>query len=128
MGQDARIRLIEKENGGCASARQAGLENANGRYIGFIDPDDFIDINMYHKLLKAAMCGNFDISLCGYNEYYENTGKIKPAADSLWYPYLDGCYDEEKINELITYCRVAIWRGIYRKAFLEKTTSDFIRI
>ena len=125
MGQDARIRLIEKENGGCASARQAGLENANGRYIGFIDPDDFIDINMYHKLLKAAMCGNFDISLCGYNEYYENTGKIKPAADSLWYPYLDGCYDEEKINELITYCRVAIWRGIYRKAFLEKNNIRF---
>lgn len=96
MEQDARIRLIEKENGGCASARQAGLENASGRYIGFIDPDDFVDENMYRKLLKVALCGNFDISLCGYNEYYENTGKVKPAEDSLWYPYLDGCYDEQK--------------------------------
>lgn len=125
MKQDSRIRLIEKENGGCASARQTGLENATGRYVGFIDPDDFIDENMYRKLLKAAMCGNFDISLCGYNEYYENTGKTSPADDSLWYPYLDGCYDSDKIIELITYCRVAIWRGIYRKEFLEKNKIGF---
>lgn len=125
MEQDTRIRLIEKENGGCASARQAGLENASGRYIGFVDPDDFVDENMYRKLLKAALCGNFDISLCGYNEYYENSGKVKPAEDSLWYPYLDGCYDEQKIKELITYCRVAIWRGIYRREFLEKNNLRF---
>lgn len=125
MKKDSRIRLIEKGNGGCASARQAGLEHAVGRYIGFIDPDDFIDENMYRKLLKEAMCGNFDISLCGYNEYYENTGKIKPAEDSLWYPYLDGCYDSDKINELITYCRVAIWRGIYRREFIEGNGIGF---
>lgn len=123
--QDSRIRLIEKENGGCASARQVGLENARGRYVGFMDPDDFIDENMYRKLLNAAMCGNFDISLCGYNEYYDNTGRIRPAEDSLWYPYIDGCYDRDKIKELITYCRVAIWRGIYRKEFLESNQIKF---
>lgn len=125
MEQDSRIRLIEKENGGCASARQVGIENAAGRYIGFIDPDDFIDENMYRKLLKAAMCGSFDISLCGYNEYYENTGKIKPAEDALWYPYLDGCYDGDKIKELITYCRVAIRRGIYRRDFIDSNKIGF---
>ena len=63
---DKRILLIEKENGGCASARQMGLERVRGRYVGFIDPDDFIEINMFHKLLRKAMEGNFDISLCGY--------------------------------------------------------------
>ena len=125
MDMDARIILIEKENGGCASARQTGLERARGRYVGFIDPDDFIDENMYRKLLKAAMCGNFDISLCGYNEYYENSGRIKPAEDSLWYPFLDGCYDSDKIDDLITYCRVAIWRGIYRREFLERNGIRF---
>ncbi len=125
MEQDSRIRLIEKENGGCASARQMGLENASGRYVGFVDPDDFIDENMYRKLLRAAMCGCFDVCLCGYNEYYENTGRIHAAEDSLWYPYIDGCYDVDKIRELITYCRVAIWRGIYRKEWLEKNKIGF---
>ena len=114
MRRDARIRLIEKENGGCATARQKGLQEARGRYVGFVDPDDFVDETMFCKLLKAALEGSFDISLCGYNEYYENTGKVKKADDSLWYPYLAGCYDSDKIHELITYCIVAIWRGIYR--------------
>lgn len=125
MTHDSRIKLIEKENGGCASARQVGLDYATGRYVGFIDPDDFVDENMYRKLLKAAMCGNYDISLCGYNEYYENTGKIKPADDSLWHPYIEGCYDSDKINELITYCRVAIWRGIYKREFIRKNKLGF---
>lgn len=125
MKEDDRIVLIEKENGGCASARQAGLERAKGRYIGFVDPDDFVDENMHRSLLKAAMCGNFDISLCGYNEYYESSGEIKPAEDSLWHPYLEGCYDRGKIGDLITYCRVAIWRGIYRRKFLEENGIGF---
>lgn len=125
METDARIVLIEKENGGCASARKRGLEEAKGKYIGFVDPDDFVDVDMFHKLLKAAFEGHFDIGLCGYNEYYETTGKIKKADDSLWYPYIGGCYDSSKIQELITYCRVAIWRGIYRKAFLDENNISF---
>lgn len=125
MEQDNRIHLIEKENGGCASARQAGLEVARGRYIGFVDPDDFVDHNMFHRLLKAAMSGSYDISLCGYNEYYESSGRIRQAEDYLCYPYLDGCFDPIKVHELITYCRVAIWRGIYRRKFLEQHNIGF---
>lgn len=123
--KDSRIILIEKKNGGCASARQCGLEKACGRYVGFIDPDDFVDINMYPKLLACAMVGCFDISLCGYNEYYENSGKIKPAEDILGEPYIYGCYDKDKIEELVAYSRVAIWRGIYRREFLERNKIHF---
>lgn len=95
MEQDARIRLIEKKM--VVVRRRVRLVwKCIGQIHRFIDPDDFVDENMYRKLLKVALCGNFDISLCGYNEYYENTGKVKPAEDSLWYPYLDGCYDEQK--------------------------------
>ena len=123
--KDDRIILIEKENGGCASARQMGLEKSRGRYVGFVDPDDFVEINMFHKLLKAALEGNFDISLCGYKEFYENTGKSKNADDYIVQPYIDGCYDSNKIRELITYSRVAIWRGIYKKRFLDENNIHF---
>lgn len=122
---DSRIVLIEKENGGCASARQAGLERASGKYVGFVDPDDFIEINMFHKLLKTAMEGDFDISLCGYKEFYENTGRTKNADDFIVQPYIDGCYDSDKLRELIAYSRVAIWRGIYKREFLEKNNIHF---
>ena len=48
--KDSRIRIIHKENGGLSSARNAGLDIAKGRYIGFIDSDDFIELKMYEQL------------------------------------------------------------------------------
>lgn len=122
---DPRIKLLDKPNGGCASARQWGLDRAAGRYVGFIDPDDFIDESMYRKLLRAAMVGTYDISYCGYKEYYENNGQTKEAPDTLGWPYNAGCNDPRKIQELITYARVAIWRGIYKMEMLKKNNIHF---
>lgn len=122
---DKRIKLLDKENGGCASARQWGLDRAKGRYVGFIDPDDFIDESMFRKLLRSAMIGNYDISYCGYKEYYENTGETKEAIDVLGWPYDRGVSDEKKIQELVAFCRVAIWRGIYKMDMLKNNNIHF---
>ena len=123
--KDCRIKLLDKENGGCASARQFGLEHAKGNYIGFIDPDDFVDESMFRKLLRAAMIGSYDISYCGYNEYYENTKKIERIEDVLGWPYCDGTADEKKIRELMFSSRVAIWRRIYKAEMLKKSGIHF---
>lgn len=123
--KDKRIKLIDKPNGGCASARQCGLEHALGRYVGFIDPDDYIDESMYRKLLRAALIGSYDISYCGYNEYYENTGETKEVGDILGWPYNIGTTDPYKIRELITFCRVAIWRGIYKMEMIKNNNIHF---
>lgn len=123
--KDPRIKLLDKPNGGCASARQWGLDRAKGRYIGFIDPDDFIDESMYRKLLRAAMSGSYDISYCGYKEYYENNGLTMEAPDTLGWPYNVGCNDPRRIHELITYARVAIWRGIYKMDMLKQNNIHF---
>lgn len=123
--KDSRIKLLDKPNGGCASARQFGLDRAKGNYIGFIDPDDFIDESMFRKLLRAAMTGSYDISYCGYNEYYENTKETRRVADALGWPYCDGTTDARMIFDLIEYCRVAIWRGIYKTDMLKKNGIHF---
>lgn len=123
--KDPRIRLLDKENGGCASARQFGLERARGRYIGFIDPDDFIDESMFRKLLRAAMTGSYDISYCGYNEYYENTGETRRAQDTLGEPYISGTSDRRAIQELIVSTRIAIWRSIFKKEMLDSGKVHF---
>ncbi|MDH6456546.1 glycosyltransferase involved in cell wall biosynthesis [Fusobacterium sp. PH5-7] len=49
---DERITVINKENGGVSSARNAGIKIAKGEYISFVDPDDFIDEMMLEKLYK----------------------------------------------------------------------------
>ena len=123
--QDARVKLLDKPNGGCASARQWGLDRAKGRYVGFIDPDDFIDESMFRKLLRAAMVGSYDISYCGHNEYYESTGTSAPVGDLLGEPYCYGVTDVHKIQELIAWRRIAIWRGIYKMDMIRKNHIHF---
>ncbi len=123
--KDPRVKLIDKENGGCASARQMGLEQAMGRYIGFIDPDDFIEEDMFKQLLGRAMLGSYELCYCGYNEYYESTGEVKPMSDALDDPYAWGTTDKMDIQKLIIHQRVAIWRGVYRRDLIERAKIAF---
>ena len=54
--KDNRIKLIDfKENKGAAVARNAGIDEAKGEYIGFVDSDDFIDLDFYEKLYNKAV-------------------------------------------------------------------------
>ena len=51
--EDLRIRVFHKTNGGSSSARNVGIREAKGRYIGFVDSDDYISPGMYEKLLRV---------------------------------------------------------------------------
>lgn len=70
---DSRIKVIHKENGGVSSARNTGLDIANGEYIGFVDSDDYIDANMYECLVNSIEDSNCDIVVCGYHEVLNDT-------------------------------------------------------
>ena len=63
---DARVRAIHKPNGGLRSALLAGLENAQGEYIGYVDSDDWVDKDMFASLLTAARTYKADLVECGY--------------------------------------------------------------
>ena len=56
--RDARIRVIHQRNGGASAARNAGLDAAQGRYIGFVDSDDYIAPDMYETLIGLLQDGN----------------------------------------------------------------------
>ena len=82
--KDPRIKLIHKENGGVTSARLRGVAEAAGDWIGFVDGDDYIEPDMYERLLKNAVKYSADISHCGFQMvlftgkvlYYHNSRKI----------------------------------------------------
>ena len=61
---DARFKYFSKENGGVSSARNFGLDNANGHYITFIDGDDWVDPNHLEILIKSITENNSDIAIC----------------------------------------------------------------
>ena len=63
--KDKRIKVIHKENGGASSARNVGIDNAVGEYIGFVDADDYIDLDMYEIMMKDIISYGADASRCG---------------------------------------------------------------
>lgn len=63
--KDDRIVVIHKKNGGLSDARNVGLDRARGAYIGFVDSDDYIDPDMYRKLITATIRYGAQISMCG---------------------------------------------------------------
>ena len=64
--KDKRIRVIHKENGGVTSARLRGVVEATGEWIGFVDGDDYVEPQMYERLLDNALKYQADISHCGH--------------------------------------------------------------
>lgn len=71
--KDSRVRVFHKTNGGVSSARNLGIDNAVGDYIGFIDSDDYIDYNMLSSLYDIIIKNNADIGYCNlYMDYGEN--------------------------------------------------------
>lgn len=69
---DSRIIIINKDNGGLSSAKNIGLDNHKGRYIAFIDSDDYVDNNFIGELYNNLISTNSDISLCNYYDTINN--------------------------------------------------------
>lgn len=74
---DQRINVIHKENAGLNSARLAGHNISNGKYIVFIDSDDFIHPEMLEKLYFSLKKNNSQISICSY--FFASSNIIKPT-------------------------------------------------
>ena len=65
--KDKRIKVIHKKNGGVSSARNVGIDSATGKYISFVDSDDWIDPNYYKKMIEIVLNQKADIVQCSYN-------------------------------------------------------------
>lgn len=71
-GQDNRIRVVHKKNGGLSDARNAGLQVATGKYVMFIDSDDYLHLQMIEILYKNLIENDADLSICGLKLIPEN--------------------------------------------------------
>lgn len=66
---DARVKVIHKANGGVSSARNAGLEQASGEYVSFVDADDFVDKDFLELLHSDIVKHGADIASCAYTRH-----------------------------------------------------------
>jgi len=119
--QDKRVRVIHKINAGVTKARMTGVQNATGKWIGFVDADDYIEPDMYERLMNNAELYDADISHCGYRmvypskvEYYYNTGRLITQNK------------ESGVNDLITgvFVEPGLCNKIFKKQLFEKSKID----
>lgn len=73
---DARILVRHKENGGASSARNAGLSEASGDYIGFVDSDDYIDNYVYEELARVLEDGKYPVAQISRDEVDEDGRRL----------------------------------------------------
>lgn len=73
---DKRIKVIHKQNGGLSDARNAGIDIAQGEYLAFVDSDDFVDLNIYKRLMQALKETNASLAVCGCMRIDENGESI----------------------------------------------------
>lgn len=94
--EDSRILLLQKENGGASSARNMGLNYAEGEYVYFADSDDYLEKHAIEKLVQTAKQEKADCVILEANNYTEDGIKVKKDGLSfrIDYPHLSG-------NELI---------------------------
>lgn len=67
--KDSRIKVIHKYSGGASDARNRGIDSSIGRFIGFVDSDDYIHPQMYEILYNNIIKYNADIAMCDYIKY-----------------------------------------------------------
>lgn len=75
--EDGRIRVFHKENGGSSSARNLGIRKARGKYLGFVDSDDFIEPQMYERMYAQLREGDCQIVQISRDERNED-GSRRP--------------------------------------------------
>jgi len=110
---DSRIKVIHKKNGGLVSARKEGLKHAIGKYISFVDGDDWVDKYYLDTLFKLAEMNCADLVVTGH--FREFNGKIE-----TFKPRKAGIYNASEIESLI------IPKAIYNGKFCEHDISTYV--
>lgn len=96
------ILVIHKENGGLASARNAGLDVARGQYVGFVDSDDYIANDMYESMLNAMKENNCPVACCNrYRHIDETEGAQIKISETAHITELKCMFTEEAIKYLL---------------------------
>ena len=118
---DKRFRVIHQPNGGYGKAMNLGLSAARGAYIGIVEPDDWVESDMFSRLLKLAQETNADIAKANYCIERRNLSRPNDKFRDIE----DG--SSFAPTELPEYVRGApsIWSAIYRTDWLREHNIQF---
>lgn len=116
--KDKRVRVLHKNNGGQASARNLALDIVQGDYIGFVDADDWIEPYMYEILYSKIIQYGADLAICNFDVVTDEGHK------HYWQPDLEEetVFDNNSLMEEILYNKRVnemFWNKLFKKEILE---------
>lgn len=120
--RDGRIKVIHKDNGGLADARNFGLDAATGDYLMYADSDDFLEYDMVEFLLGLIVENNADVSRCGiFIDYEDNSATTVLKNDNLLLPDYN-----ERFIDLATNGHLSgvVWNKMYRFSAVKDIRFD----
>ena len=119
--KDNRIIIINQENQGLSIARNNGMDIAKGKYIGFVDSDDWVDLDFFEKLYNSAEKNNAQMAVCSIIRLNEHRSKkyFTLQNDTVIEDFKEMCF----ILDIPQKCYV--WNKIYLKEALDKHKIRF---
>lgn len=117
--RDARVQVIHRQNAGMGAAYNAGMAEAKGEYIGFVETDDWIESEMYNELYAKAVEHNVDV----VKSFYISVKNGKRSVINQYTKHKQ--YFDRPLTEVMkrvsamAFDRPSVWSGIYRRRFLE---------
>jgi glycosyltransferase involved in cell wall biosynthesis len=138
---DRRIKVLHTENAGPAAARNLGIREACGEYIGFVDSDDWLEPEMFESLYQKAKCSDSDLTFCDFiaetphgplqiktyskDDFAFSTGDIS----SFILPYFFG-YSDTELKNYKTLCPFAdycsyVWICLYKTEMIKNANILF---
>lgn len=116
---DKRIVVIHKQNGGLSDARNAGIRIARGKYLGFVDSDDYIENEMYSVLMNNLKQTDSDLSACARILINENETKTPDSTVNIVHCFessTDAIADLFAYNEFLFH---AAWDKLYKRELFD---------
>ena len=119
--RDSRVRIFKKENGGVSSARNFGMDEAKGEYLGFVDPDDWVSPHYLEWMLEAMQEQGVRMALVDYLDVPEGAEEMpeehpaRPAAEKI---------TTEHYPQAGRSMGGHAWRTLYHRSIVEKLRFD----
>ena len=122
---DSRIKIINQSNVGPGIARNIAIQSAQGEYIGFVDPDDWINKNMFETLYNTAKKYNCDMVEESFVIHNEPRKYIKVQKNKLNLPEKKN-FNSQSIENYIFSAKLAVWNKLYKTEFIKQNNIKFM--
>ena len=121
--KDSRIKIIDNQHQGVAKTRNTGIEQSTGEYIGFVDSDDYIDIDFFEKLYNSATKSNSDIAIASILKHknFFNIYNAKYTKEEIAITIQDKIKLCEDKKHFFFYA----WNKIYHSGFIKENNIKF---